>query len=350
MKRIILLIVVGLLLALMGYRFVQHRSPRQVQTIAQIHQNQGYPVQVDTVRVGPYRERRSYTGTVVGGEEADVVSPLGEYIASVPVREGQWVERDQIICVLSHDNPSARYRSAELALQNAVREAERVKRLYEQGAVSRQVLDAAELQRDLAQEALTAAAKLLEVRSPIAGRITELHAEAGAFAPPGMKLARVVSNGRLRVRVEVPADDRPMVKMGCGASVIAGGKAVSGRVSRVALSADARGRTFPAWIELLEKPADFNFSPGLMVGVDVDVVSLDSAVTVSSDALQRKGDTWQVFVVSAGRAHVIPVQVGGRNAQQAWLTGGVGAGEVVVVAGANLLEDGAPVRIINAAQ
>jgi len=326
---------------------VEYRRVKTSRTIDLIQAEEGYPVEVTAAVVGSFQMVRNYTGTVVGGMETEVVSAIGEYISKVLVHEGQAVTRDQVICELSHDNPSAGYMRARLNLDNAERELNRIQALYEQGAVPKQALDSAVLMRDMAGEALNSAEKLLYIRAPIAGIVTELTAEVGKMALPGESLARIVSKENVRVKVDVPARDRALIKNGQHVKLTNDDVQAQGTVKRIALSADPEGRNFTAWIELNGKPDGYGFSPGLIVDAAISVINTDSALVVPTDALDRVGSKWRIFIVKGSRARIHEVEIGGRSADEAWIRSGIEPGDQIVVSGANLLYDGAPVRIIS---
>jgi len=346
MKRLALILILLLLVAVIAYRFVTLRKVEPTMTIRDIQAREGYPVEVAQAAVMPFQLSARYIGTVVGGEQASVVAEIGEYIKSVAVKEGQWVDKDQVICELADDNPTARYQTAKLALANAELELTRMHKLHEQGAVSKQQLDMVTLQRDVARENLKTGEKLLSLCAPIAGRVTELTAEVGYFAAPGLPLAKIVSNDRLRGDVKIPSGDRKLINSGASATIQADGNSVAGKVSRVALSADPKERTFTAWVDFNEPTQDFAFSPGLLVDVSINVRDVPDAVVVHPDALIRAGEHWRVYVVDGKHAKLRDVEVGGRKSDAAWISSGLNQGETVVVSGANLLFDGAPVRII----
>jgi multidrug efflux pump subunit AcrA (membrane-fusion protein) len=56
-----------------------------------------------------------------------------------------------------------------------------------------------------------------------------------------------------------------------------------------------------------------------------------SALTVPLNAVDESGDSAQLFVVRDSRIHVVPVEVGIKNAQRQEILSGVAAGEMVVV-------------------
>lgn len=347
MRRVTLFVLAALLIALLVYRFAERRKVEATLTIAQIQAEKGYPIEVGKSSTGHFRMVNHYTGTVVGGKQSDVVSSLSEHISKVLVAEGQYVNKDQVICELSHDNPSASHAQAKLALENAEKELSRVQKLFDEGAVSEQILDGVILQRNFAVEALAASEQLLFIRAPFAGKITELNAEPGKLMTPGQPVAKVVSTENPRVKVQIPARDREKMKTGAICDLETDGISIKGKVRSISLSADPEVRTFTAWIDLTEKPKGFQFSPGLMVDVFVSVLEIEEAVLVSPDALIRKGEDWFIFAVEGERAILRDVMLGGQTRDAAWIKSGLDADVTVVVSGANLLFDGAPVRIIS---
>jgi HlyD family secretion protein len=114
-----------------------------------------------------------------------VASPAegGGVIASLEVSEGDWVERGQILATLDdHVLRNAEVARLEAERSNALREAERMRRLSKRSATSAANLDAAEVGLRIAQANLDAArarVELTRIRAPIVGQILEIHARPG---------------------------------------------------------------------------------------------------------------------------------------------------------------------------
>jgi RND family efflux transporter MFP subunit len=348
MKKLVLYLIIIGLVVWMGYRFVQTRAGSNVVTIQQIHAVQGYPVQVSRARLEAFQSSKHYVGTIVGGEEADAVPLLSEYIAKVSVREGESVKSGQVICELSKDNPSAGYQLARLALANAERDLNRVKTLFDQGAISRQALDGLQLSRDAAAQRVESSEKLLEITSPISGIVTELKAEVGKFANPGQPLAKIVSRENFRIRIDIPVPDRDLIPPNATCAVHSGSNRLAGRLERVALSADKETRCFSGWIRLDDRVTSPFFSPGILAEVDVTVADEASAVVIEADALIRSSAGWQVLVVENGRAYRRDVTFGGKEDGLVWVREGLDPGMTVVISGGGGLADSSMVRVIDA--
>jgi len=349
MKRAFLIIVVLAVVGLLIYRFIERRSVEATRTIALIQAEEGYPVEVEQAVIGNFSMSRKYTGTVIGGKEAVVISSLPEYVNSVSVKEGQYVEKDAVICELSRDNPNAGYAQAKLAHNTIEKEFGRMQKLFDEGAVSEQMLDGFKLQFDLATENLSTIEKLLYVRAPISGRVTELLAEPGLYAAPGFPLARIISTGKARVMVKIPASDRELIKPGAACMISTDGSSIKGKVDRISYSADAEGRSFSGWINFTEKTAEYQFSPGLLVDVTINVLNVKDAVLISPNALIREGEQWSAYTVVDDKAILNAIEIGGQSSDAVWVRSGIDSGAEVIVSGANLLNNGSQVRIISRA-
>ena len=346
MKRIVLFILSVILIALLIYRFAEKRSEEATRTISMIQAEEGYPVQVGKASLSRFSMSREYNGTIVGGKQSIVVSMISEHISKVLVQEGQYVQKDQVICELSRDNPQASYAKAKLASENIEKEFERVRKLFEEGAVSQQILDGIQLQRDLATEGLKTVEQLLTIRSPFSGRIAELDAEVGKLAMPGEPLTKVISDENVRVKVEIPSSDRDLVKKNAPCRIISGNIECDGKVKSISLSADSKSRAFSVWIGFNERQKNALFSPGLLVEVEIRVLDVEDAIIVDPAAMVRDGENWFVYVVDENIVGRRDVTVGGFIPDAVWIKDGLDAETVVVVSGMNLLHHGAPIRIV----
>jgi HlyD family secretion protein len=70
----------------------------------------------------------------------------------------------------------------------------------------------------------------------------------------------------------------------------------------------------------------------------------DDVLQVPTSALFRRGESWSLFVVEAGRARVRDVTLGRRNATAAEVVEGLAGGESVIKHPSDQVTDGARVR------
>ena len=379
---------------------------------------------------GTIEQTLDLTGTVVSARRVELTAKMPGRIAAVFVQEGSRVEAGTALAALETAELSAQVHQAEqgvrqaaasrevararlaallagarsqeraqaesavaqaeASLRNAESDVVRTQQLFESGAVSRQQLDAAILQRDVAraqrdsarqqmslvqvgprEEDLRMARAQVEqaeagyggaqaslqlarvqlanatIRAPFAGRIAELPATTGEFVSPGVKVAVLYDDQNLEVEVTVGERDLGQVQVGRSVTVrpeAAPTVTLAGTVNRIQPAADPLSRAAKVRIRLVGASA--SLSPGTSVRAELLVERRENAVVVSSSALRQNGQT-EVVVVKDGKASVRKVLVGLRHHHIAQIIYGVAEGELVVTLGPETLSDGQPVKVVN---
>ena len=98
----------------------------------------------------------------------------------------------------------------------------------------------------------------------------------------------------------------------------------------------------------LDTPPDQRASLGDGYRLDAKIVVWEAADVrmAPSSAVFRSGGRWAIYAVRDGRARLVKVEVGRRNPTHVEITGGLEAGDVVVVHPSDRLADGVRVRAI----
>jgi len=233
-------------------------------------------------------------GTVHAAQTSDLASQMMGNIVEVRAREGDRVQRGQVLAVIDDSQPRAavdRATAADLAAQQELVAAnsdltlaestlKRYQSLYERKSVSPQEFDevksrqqAALARRDMAKASQSQAeAELAQartsldytcIRAPFDGVVTEKKADSGTLASPGMRIFTVEDVRRYRLEVTVNESDLRYVRT--GQQVLVAIDAVDnagmrGKVGQIVPAADPASRTFVVKIEL---PADTRLRSGL---------------------------------------------------------------------------------------
>lgn len=246
------------------------------------------------------------------------------------------------------------------ALQQA--ELGRVRELREKGFVSAAALDR--------QDALTQAAvarhaaarsQLAQVsnglnfqtlRADRAGVVVGVDAEAGSVVAAGQSVVRIAQLGEKEFAVAVP--ERSVAALKAARGMVARADAVPARTYEATLrelapSADPVSRTYAARLSI--RNADDALAWGMSASVRVALADKPSLV-VPNSALYTRDATPRVWVVDPASQTVRPVAVtlGASRDEGVVVTQGLEGGELVVTAGANLLQPGQKVRLVEAAR
>lgn len=303
----------------------------------------------------------SANGTVAPWQEAVVGAEAnGLRLATVLVEAGDSVRRGQVLATLQADTVRAELAQVEAALaeaQAAAAEAEanaqRARAVQGSGAMSAQaigqMLTAAQTAqaRVAAQQAALASAKLrlaqTEIKAPDDGLISARAATIGAVVPAGQELFRLIRQGRLEWRAEVPAAELSRLKPGQPAVLTpAVGSAVPGVVRRVAPTVDAQTRNGLVFVDLQASPA---VRAGMFARGEFQLGASQSLSLPSSALLLRDGFDVVMRVGPEGRVAQTKVTVLGREAQRVAVQG-LPADARVVVSGGAFLSDGDTVKVV----
>lgn len=303
------------------------------------------PVEAMVAGTTDARLARTFTGSIEGERQADIYAKIAEAVEKVHVEEGDSVKSGQVLISLDRTGPSSNYRSAESVYRNAEEQYEKMKFLYEEGAVSESQFDAAQTEYEVAKANFHAAARLVEVTSPIDGVVTRLEVSPGDYLSQGQELATVASIGKLRVKFSVNSRDIQYIDVGDSVVVEADefGPSVPGRVVRVSRSADPVTRAFQ--VEVLFDNEDGRFRPGMFVRVSIILEQLRNVIIIPRKSVVTLDNEPVVFTISDTLAHRQVVSLGPGLDGRVVIESGLSPGDTVVTIGQTYLDDGYEVRI-----
>jgi RND family efflux transporter MFP subunit len=321
------------------------------------------------VSVAPVTVREMTHGVEISGEIAAVEEmQLGVELSGVRVTEllvdtGVAVRRGQVLLRLDRRMLDSDLARAEAALREAEAGATlaranlaRGRNLAEQKYISATQLD--ELRAAAAQgEARVGTARanrdaaalrlsFAELRAPDDGVISKLLVEPGQIAPIGTELLRLIRDGRLEWRAELPVASLATITPGQRVLLrTLAGATVEGRVRAVSPGVDATTRTGTVFVDL---PA----APGLMTGAylqgRIDTGRARLPTVPAAAVVLRDGFPTVYAIDAAGIAHARRVRTGTRDGDALALSEGPKPGERVAVRGAGFLADGDRVRVVEA--
>jgi len=181
--------------------------------------------------------------------------------------------------------------------------------------------------------------------SDVDGVITEVLAETGQVVSAGQPILKVARSGPREASIELPETVRPQL----GSSAVAtlyNSKVppCKAHLRELSQSADKVTRTFEARYVLEGEAAD---SPlGATITVTPEISRRAEGIKLPLTALIDKGNGPNVWVVEPGSSAVKlqPVQIAVLGEENALLSSGPRAGDMVVVQGAHLLHIGDKVR------
>jgi len=304
--------------------------------------------------------RRPLIETAVGSiravHESAVASKLLAKVVAVNAQAGQQVKAGDVLVRLDDADLRAQLGQAEAvvaaaqaAREQAQRDFDRIKDLYERDHASKTEYDrvetalksaVAELER--AEQFRAQAQTLLSyatIRSPIDGRVVEKHVEVGDTAQPGQVLVTLYNPERMQLVASVRESltQRLAVGQTIGVRIDALGKACEGQVSEIVPEAQSASRTFTVKVTGPCPPGVYSGMFGrLMIPLDEQEV-----LVIPQAAVQRVGQLDIVEVAEPSPAAGTDqsptlrrrvVRLGQTHGELVEVLSGLRAGEEVAVA------------------
>src|SRR6202140_488929 len=214
-----------------------------------------------------------------------------------------------------------------------------------------QALKSAEAQRLSAEGKYHGAAAQLSysgIKSPIDGVVTDRPLNVGDVATANQPLLTVMNISRLIAKGHIPQSEAAQLKVGNPAKLKVPGMddPIEGKVTLVSPALDPGSTTIEVWVEA--KKANPNLRPGITVQVAMTAKTVKDAVVVPAAAVYKNPEGNGNYVLVAGtddKAHMKPVQVGIRNGEDAQIASGINPGDPVITSGGYAVPDGTKIKV-----
>ena len=293
----------------------------------------------------------TFPGEVRARYESRLGFRLGGKLVERRVDVGAAVKKGQVLARLDAQDAALNAAQAEAGRALAEAEAKRYRELREKNFVSQAVLDAKETALKTAAAQAGVARNQAGYTTLVADRdgvVTAVEAEAGQVVAAGQTVLRVAEGNEKEIVIAVPEGDVEKVRGAEGFAVSLNslpGRSWTGRLRELSPSADAATRTFTARIGVAQ--ADEAVRLGMSARVEAKVGLRDTALRLPLSAFFTRNDQANVWVVDPATQTVklTRVETNGVSGNEMRVKAGLQSGQLVVTAGANLLEDGQKVRL-----
>lgn len=199
----------------------------------------------------------------------------------------------------------------------------------------------AEAQLGLARKNLSYA----NIPAPIDGYVSERTADLGEYVSPQQKVATIVRTNPLRIRIDIPEQAIPEVRVGQSVSVTTSSwpdQNFAGRVARIAPNVSATSRTLTVEAEI--ENSSGALKPGQFATVRILQERAEPAVLVPARAVVTEAGVSRVYVIKDGHAEQRLVQTGQTDGDLIEVKSGVNADEQVATSNVEQLSDGIAVK------
>ena len=286
----------------------------------------------------------TYTSTVQANVKNNIAPQSGNRIKEIKADIGDFVKKGQVLAKMDR----IQLQQAELQMKNNEIEYNRLKGLYEVGALSKSDLDAIELAYKVSK---TSYENLLEnsvLRSPVEGVITARNYDEGDMYTMTAPLFVVEQIIPVKLLVAISESDYSKVHKGDEVEIVADAladKVFTGKINKIYPTIDPATRTFT--VEILVSNPKKELRPGMFTrvtvkfGVNNNVVIPDVAVVKQ----QGSGERFVYVLNEDGTVTYQKVVLGRRMGTEYEVLEGLSNGATIVTGGQIRLKDGIKVAV-----
>jgi HlyD family secretion protein len=361
-KRIAMGVIGAVVLALLVFAFL----PKPV------------PVRTTAVSRGPLAVTVEEEGRTQIADRYEITAPVSAFLRRITLKAGDAVRAGQGVAELeaprspildprARTEAAERVKAAEATARNAVAERERVARMAQDGAATRQALDRATSEATRAAAELAAAQAALRrtegrasfevqrvLKAPTAGRVLSVTRESEGQVSAGDPLLVIGDSRNLEVRVDVLSEDAVRMHPGTRVSIEqwGGARPLEAEVRRIEPQGFTKVSSLGVEeqrvnvVATLTSPPDewANLGSGYRVLARFILWEARSALQVPASALFRVGAGWAAFAVEGGRARRRAIVIGHEAGLHTEVASGLRDGDEVILHPGNGIGDGVRVK------
>jgi membrane fusion protein, multidrug efflux system len=291
-------------------------------------------------------------GTLKPVADVTIIAPVADVVEQMLVKEGQAVQRGQVLARMRMTSVAPVAASAEAQRSIAAADLKRMQNLLQAGAVAERDVENAAAQLKAAEATAAVAGKRLDestVRAPFTGVIAQRYLQAGDRAGDGDRLFRIVNTDELEFTASVTTDALGRLKPGAPVALTvsgADGRQVTGRISRVNATVDEATRQVKVYV--LAPNHDHRLAGDMFASGRIVLDREPGALAVPTGAVKTAaGAGQQAWVVANGRLsrRVVTTGLHDELRDLVEVRSGLREGEKVVVSQIEGLVDGQPVQL-----
>jgi RND family efflux transporter MFP subunit len=332
---------------------------------AAVQEETARPVKVTVVERASPRQTLTYSGVVRPRVESALGFRVPGKIVARSVNVGDRIEVGQAIARLDEtdlklaENAAAAAVASARSRRDVARDnLERAKILLPKAIISQAAYDTRRNELDAAEAALdTAEAQLRQAVNAVgyttlkadkAGIVTAVLAEPGQVVGAGQAVATLAEAGETEIAVAVPEQDAGRLSIGQTAKIAlwAGPRVnLDGRIREIAGQADPASRTYAVRIAVEMPPQTMRLGMTAAVTLSIDGQAVPMVVPLTALA---EGDGGPVaFVVDRANqvVRMTAVTLAGVAEGGVRIASGLQAGDMIVTAGVQFLQDGMRIRL-----
>jgi RND family efflux transporter MFP subunit len=326
---------------------------------------------IKTMKVSEQADQQvsRYSGLVAAVDSSDLSFQVAGQVESVEVDIGDKVTKGQVLAVLDPEPyqldvgaikaelVKARDNVAKTKLQY-----ERHKRIYEQGAGAKSLLEVAEFNYKAARSAVNYQIARLDLAkrnlrktkliSPYDGTIALRTVQPHEEVQVGQKVLEINAKGKMEVQLAIPETTVDRIQIDDKATITfptLPGESAKGRITYIG-SAAIEANAFPVKVELIN--TDIKVKPGMSAEANLILKNKNQKpgylIPLQAILPAPEKNRGYVFIYDTQTSVVkkTPARFSGIDQKKAVVEEGLAAGDIIAAAGVSFLSDGMKVKLM----
>jgi membrane fusion protein, multidrug efflux system len=303
-----------------------------------------------TLKPGELEEKLDLPAVVESFENLWVKSEVPGLVRNILVKEGQMVEKGQVLMELDTRDYTSRLDRVEANYKLATIEHDRMAELYKKNSAAANEIDRLEAQlKDLEVQRREAklALERTKITAPISGRLNKIEAKVGDSMTTDKPVAQILQIGQVKVDVGIPESDVSAIMDLNGADIVIDAldkMKVRGRKLFLSRQPGDLARLYN--LELVVDNPDGRILPGMFARVEVVKKVFKDALVIPLYAVISQENSSFVYVEKDNKAEKRPVELGILNGWMIQVKSGLKSGDKVIIVGHRQVDDGQAVKVI----
>ena len=301
----------------------------------------------------PFEHYFEAHGSVESISEAFISPEINGQIKEVKVREGNRVQKGQLLVVLNTSITENTIEEVKTSLELANTVYEKQKRLWDQQVGS----ELQYLQAKNNKEALESRLKTLQaqldmayIRSPIDGIVDEIFSKKGELAIPGMQLMQIVNLSNLYINAEISESYLSMINKGDIVKLTFPSYPdleMDVPIHRVGNVINPQNRSFTIQLKINNRQE--MLKPNILAIIKIMDFSTESALVVPTIILKQDIKGTYMYVADKDddgyHARKVYVETGISYQDKSIIVNGLKPGQKIITKGYNLVSDGTKIKM-----
>jgi HlyD family secretion protein len=340
------------------------------------------PVKIHTVGKGKINSYLDVTGSTLPLEKAKMGSKVEGTITEILVDEGDIIKKGQILFRLDSKDflldierakgalafAQAEREKAEHDLEQKENDWKRLSALVERRVIAKHQYDSMKASFSMAQAAAKACESQIQqrkaemdlaekryqdsvVKAPFDGVVTKKMLNEGEISSLwayNWEVLEVMDLSKIKIESDISEKHKSQIREGMEANIKVDalpGRKFTGIISIVNPMVDPKERTFRVKI-VIPNPERL-LTAGMFARIRLLVEEKEGVITIPVRDVLERSDGHFVFVVKNGVAEQRKISVGISNGDWIEVTGGLNAGEIIVIEGSHRLQEGSSVESVS---